>query len=80
MAQRRPDRRAPGEIRDAIVAALANRPEGATPREIHAVVEEELGGSVAKSSVRSYLQIGTRSTSRIFERVGHGRYKLVKKR
>jgi len=72
-------RRAPGEVRDAIIEVLGRYPRGATIHEVHAGVEERLGGQVAPSSVRSYLQLGTRAgCPGAFERVSRGRYKLVR--
>ena len=66
-------RRAPGQVRDAIVRYLSGHPGPAPLSEIHAGVERDLGGSVAKSSVRSYLNLGTGST---FDRIGRGSYRL----
>jgi hypothetical protein len=66
-------RRAPGQIRDAVVAALAARPGEASVSEIHSSVEDALGGSVARSSVRSYLGL---NEGRLFERTGRGKYRL----
>lgn len=71
-------RRAPGEVRDAIVKALANRPKGASIATIHVHVEASLGGSVPKSSVRSYLNLGTASEPPRFKRCARGHYVLVK--
>ncbi len=64
--------RRPGEVRDAIIAYL--RTAGtATTADIHSAVEKKLGGTVARSSVRSYLRLndGTK-----FRREGRGRYRL----
>jgi hypothetical protein len=66
-------RRKPGEVRDAIVTYLRTVKRGASITDIHAAVEERLGGEVAKSSVRSYLNLNEGTT---FERLGHGRYRL----
>ena len=66
-------RRKPGVIRDAIVAYLRRRDE-ATITEIHKGVEIALGGTVAPSSVRSYLRL---NSGEIFKRTGHGRYRLA---
>jgi predicted transcriptional regulator of viral defense system len=65
------ERRQPGEVRDAIVAALRQRHGTATVEEIVQDVEARLGGPVARSSVRSYLQNEGR-----FERLERGRYRL----
>jgi len=78
LAQRNSDRRAPGEVRDAIVAVLRGRQQEASVTEIHAAVEKRLG-KVAASSVRSYLRLGTDSSPRLFMRVSRGRYKLAQK-
>ena len=73
------NRRAPGQIRDAIVAALQSKPKGASVKEIHTVVEEKLAGRVAPSSVRSYLRLRTDSSPPLFARMARGRYKLVRR-
>lgn len=67
--------RAPGSIRDAIVAFLETRPGGASVAEIRDGISEKLG-SVAPSSVRSYLNINVPGK---FERVGKGEYRLKEK-
>lgn len=46
--------------------------QGATTKEIYAAVTGSLG-TVAKSSVRSYLNINTQTT---FDRIARGRYRL----
>jgi site-specific DNA-methyltransferase (adenine-specific) len=63
---------APGNVRDAIVGYLAARGSEATTKEIHDALVRNLG-SVASSSVRSYLNL---NTPEIFERTGRGRYRL----
>ena len=46
--------------------------------EIHRAVEELLGESVSRSSVKNYLASGTdRRKAQLFERVGRGRYRLI---
>jgi hypothetical protein len=72
-------RRSPGQVRDAITAFLRNKPEGATTAEIYAAVERRLAGTVARSSVRSYLNLNTTNSKSLFERVARGRYRLRKK-
>lgn len=67
-----PEKRRPGEIRDAIVSVLAQRSEGLSPAEISVGVEQLLG-TVAASSVRSYLRL---NTPEIFGRPTPGRYVL----
>ncbi len=52
------ERRRPGEVRDAILDVLADRPRGATLGEICDAVQERIGGA-APSSVRSYLRLNT---------------------
>lgn len=62
-------RRKPGEVRDAILSILRDRPDGATVSEIERFVNERIGES-ASSSVRSYLRLNTPDTFRRSER-GH---------
>lgn len=65
-------RKRPGQVRDAIVHVLGNRPRGATVYEItHEVVD--LIGDVAPSSVRSYLQLNTPG---LFARTDRAQYAL----
>ena len=66
------ERRRPGEIRDAIVAALSNKPEGACVTEIQEAVHG-LIGSAAPSSVRSYLRLNSDS---LFRRQDRGVYTI----
>jgi len=68
--------RAPGTIRDAILAYLAEAAAGeASVAEIAAAVAQKLG-KVPASSIRSYLNL---NVPEHFERVGRGRYRLKKK-
>ncbi len=67
-----PERLKPGAVRDAITAALQKQPE-LSVGEIIQAVEQQLGRTVAASSVRSYLNLNVGQT---FERVRHGRYRL----
>lgn len=65
-------RRRPGEIRDAIVTVLSNKPNGASVAEIqHAV--HGLIGEAAPSSVRSYLRLNSAS---LFRRQDRGIYTI----
>lgn len=70
--RRRTERRRPGEIRDAIVTALANKPQGASVAEIQSAVRELIGSAVS-SSVRSYLRLNSDS---LFRRRGRGVYTI----
>lgn len=72
-----PERRRPGQVRDAIVAFLQERRTEASVDEIRAGVEERLGGQVPGSSVRSYLRL---NTGNLFYRTARGRYRLVGQR
>jgi hypothetical protein len=67
-----PSRREPGEVRDAIIDYLRGR-RSATVEEIAEGVSSRLGGTVARSSVRSYLQL---NEGKKFERVQRGVYRL----
>lgn len=62
----------PGRIRDAIVEFLSAAEEAVSVKEIEAVVTRRLG-TVAASSIRSYLGINTPET---FIRTERGHYKL----
>ncbi len=68
------EKKAPGTVRDAILDYLRWKGGDASTAEIKEAVQERLG-EVADSSVRSYLRL---NTPRIFERTGHGRYKIRK--
>lgn len=65
-----------GSVRDAIIEYLSDR-EDASVSEIHAAVTKKLG-SVAPSSVRSSLNLNVGTPGTIFERTGHGKYRLSK--
>jgi site-specific DNA-methyltransferase (adenine-specific) len=67
--------RAPGSIRDAILAYLSDADRDASVVEITEAVAEKIG-KVSASSVRSYLNLNVPKT---FERTGRGRYRLKKK-
>lgn len=66
-------RRPPGQVRDAIMGFFKAHRGEATIDEIHAAVNESLGEDVARSSVRSYLNINTPAR---FVRTKRGRYRL----
>jgi Arc/MetJ-type ribon-helix-helix transcriptional regulator len=65
-----PDRRRPGEVRDAIRDYLRRVKREASVGEIQAAVTERLG-DVPASSVRSSLRL-----SDLFSRTARGRYRL----
>jgi site-specific DNA-methyltransferase (adenine-specific) len=67
--------RAPGSIRDAIIAYLSSASDGeASIAEIREAIGRQLG-DVSPSSIRSYLNL---NVPEVFERVGRGRYRLKK--
>ena len=66
------ERRRPGEIRDAIVAILSRRPNGASVAEIQQAVHGLIGGA-PPSSVRSYLRLNSDS---LFRREDRGIYAM----
>ncbi len=66
-------RRPPGQVRDAILAFFQAHRGEATIEEIHAAVNDNLGETVARSSVRSYLNLNTPAR---FVRTARGRYRL----
>lgn len=65
-------RKRPGEVRDAIVQVLQDRPGGATVAEITQEVVE-LIGEVPPSSIRSYLRLNTPT---VFARMDRAQYTL----
>jgi len=65
-------RRRPGEIRDAIVTTLEDRPRGASVQEITNEITQMIG-PVAASSVRSYLRL---NTPELFVRTDRAQYCL----
>lgn len=65
-------RRRPGEVRDAIIQVLEERPDGGSVSEIATGVSE-LIGDVAPSSIRSYLQLNTPT---LFARMDRAQYVL----
>jgi len=66
--------RAPGSIRDAILAYLTDIGGEAALPDIRQAVSAKMG-EVSPSSVRSYLNLNVPET---FERTGRGRYGLKK--
>lgn len=71
-------RRAPGVIRDAIIAAFDEKKKGATltVAEIHESVTSRLGEDVPRSSVRSYLGLNTPGR---FISTDRGQYRLARR-
>lgn len=70
-------RRAPGQIRDAIISYLDSHEGDASLNEIREGVQETLGEEAPYSSIRSYLRLNTPG---VFQRTGHGRYKIAGKK
>ena len=70
------ERRKPGAIRDAIVHVFGKEKRELSIAELHGEIEKLLGGSIAASSVRSYLNLNTPGQ---FIRTGHGKYRLVRR-
>lgn len=69
-------RRSPGVVRDAITKYLEGIEDDASVDEIYVAVTNSLGGQVARSSVRSYLNLNSPD---VFLRTSRGRYRLVRK-
>ncbi len=69
----------PGQIRDGIIAYLTanDAREGVAYEDIAVHLDKALSQPVARSSVRSYLNINTPGK---FERVSPGRYRLTNAR
>ncbi len=70
-------RRRPGEVRDAIVSFLSQRPKGASVSEIYQAVQQSFGEHVSPSSVRSYLRL---NSNELFVREARGNYSLFNPR
>lgn len=70
--RKRDERRRPGEVRDAIVSVLSAKPHGASIAEIQDAVQN-LIGSAAPSSIRSYLRLNSGS---LFRREDRGVYTI----
>lgn len=68
-------RRSPGVVRDAITRYLGEIEDDASIDEIYDAVSIALSGEVARSSVRSYLNL---NTPQVFSRTARGRYRLVR--
>ena len=62
----------PGAVRDAILDALAARPDGASVAEIAREVTARIGATPA-SSIRSYLRL---NTPRLFHNIQRGHYRV----
>lgn len=67
-----PNRKQPGEVRDAIIAAMSLQTNPMSSREISEAVTA-LIGETSQSSVRSYVRLNTPET---FEREARGLYRL----
>jgi hypothetical protein len=67
------DKRAPGQIRDAILAYMRNTTKPCTVAEIRRAVSKSLGSEVAASSIRSYLG---GNVGGWFRRIERGTYEL----
>lgn len=68
-------RRAPGEVRDAILKVLRRRKRDASIQEITVGVERQIG-PVAASSIRSYLRLASLGDQARLRRTARGRYEL----
>jgi hypothetical protein len=71
-------RRRFAEVGDAVVQVLAEASGELRMVEIHAAVEELLGEPVSRSSVKNYLTRGAQRRRPVLERVGRGRYQLLR--
>ena len=66
-----------GTVQNAIVEYLKGR-EAASVSEIVEGVTEQLG-TVSSSSVRASLNLNVGTVGTLFERTGHGKYRLAKR-
>lgn len=71
-------RRKFGTVSGAIVHVLTRAQTDLRLKEIWVEVERLLGGAVSRHSIKSYLHRGTYGSKPIFERVRHGRYRLLR--
>ena len=71
-SRKRGNRRRPGDVRDAIMTILSNKPRGASILEIEEGVRGLIGDS-ASSSIRSYLRLNSDS---LFRREDRGIYSI----
>jgi hypothetical protein len=69
-------RRSFGSVSRTIIQVLAQAGAELSVSEIHRRVEEELGGSVAASSIKMYLRRGCRQGRPIFTYCGQKGYRL----
>jgi hypothetical protein len=72
-------RKAPGEVRDAIVASLQESATEMSVNEIQLAVERRIG-PVPTSSVRSYLRLGVAGSPPTFIQPARGHYRLAQDR
>jgi hypothetical protein len=70
------ERRKPGAVRDAIIDIFSREKRELSIDELRAGVQTLLGGEIAASSVRSYLNLNTPG---LFIRTGRGKYRLVRR-
>jgi hypothetical protein len=72
-------RRKCGSVGDAVVQVLRAAETDLRLKEIHMRVSQLLGGSVSRSSVKSYLARDGERRTPLFERVSRGHYALRQK-
>lgn len=65
-----------GTVAATVVEVLRDADGPMRARDIRLAVEQRLGGAVSKGTVESCLSVGWRGKSRLFVRVGHGKYQL----
>jgi hypothetical protein len=74
----RPDaRRRFGSVSGTIIQVLTEAQSDLRVKEIWSEVERLLGEEVSRHSIKSYLHRGSTGSKPIFERVSHGRYRLL---
>ena len=64
----------PGVVRDAIDRYMRSMEGDASISEIHSAVQKDLGRTVARSTVRSHLNLNRGTT---LEQTSRGRYRLM---
>jgi hypothetical protein len=73
-----PTRRKFGSVSDAVVQVLGEARADLRVSEVQSCVERILEGQVSSSSVKNCLTRGSERKHPLFERVGHGRYRLIR--
>lgn len=75
-AAQAPRRRKQGGIQEMVLTVLSESPSPLSVRQVHALIEERLGGPVSRDTVCSCLTVGVRRGREGLRRVGFGVYEV----